>query len=92
MSDEERMAIVDMIATDPLAGDIIKGTHGLRKLRVPLEGRGKRGGARVVYWFHTERNPAVLLFVFAKNEASDLTEKQQKALAVIASANLEEWK
>ena len=89
MSDDECAAIVDLVAANPLGGDIIKGTHGLRKLRVPLEGRGKRGGARVIYWFHSTQYPAALLWVFAKNEAADLTEKQKMALAEIGCTILE---
>lgn len=91
MTDQERMAIVDMVAADPTAGDLIKGTHGLlRKLRVPLEGRGKRGGGRVIYWFHSEQFPSALLWVFAKNEASDLTEDQKKALIAAAQSILDD--
>lgn len=81
MSDTEREAIVTMVAANPTAGDLIPGSGGLRKMRIPLEGRGKRGGGRVIYWFHDMHLPAVLLFVFAKNEASDLTPDQAKALA-----------
>ena len=77
---EERAATVDVLACDPQAGDLIRGTGGLRKLRVGLDGRGKRGGARVIYWYHSERFPVVLLWMFAKNEASDLTPEQRKQL------------
>lgn len=78
-----------VVAADPTVGDLIKATGGLRKLRIPLEGRGKRGGARVIYWFHSERYPAVLLWVFAKNERPDLTDKQRKALAAATAAFLD---
>ena len=88
MSDAERMAIVDMIAANPMAGVLVKGTGGLRKLRVPLEGRGKRGGGRVIYWFHSARFPAALLWVFAKNEAADLTKDQEATLVKFASSLL----
>jgi len=89
MTDDERTAIVNVVAADPTVGDLIKGTGGLRKLRIPLEGRGKRGGARVIYWFHSERYPAVLPWVFAKNERPDLTDKQRKALAAATAAFLD---
>jgi len=84
MTEAERDAIVDTIAADPKAGVLIQGCHGLRKLRIPLEDRGKRGGGRVIYWFHSERYPAALLWVFAKNEASDLTADQKRTLAAMA--------
>lgn len=44
MSEEERTAVVNALAAAPDAGVLIKGTGGLRKLRIPLAGRGKRGG------------------------------------------------
>jgi RelE toxin of RelE / RelB toxin-antitoxin system len=81
MSEAEREAVIDQVAANPAAGDLIPGSGGLRKMRVPLEGRGKRGGGRVIYWFHSERMPVVLLFVFAKNETSDLTPDQARMLA-----------
>ena len=49
-------------------------------MRIPLQGRGKRGGGRVVYWFHSTDYPAVLLLVFAKNKAADLTAEDRKRL------------
>ncbi len=80
------MAVVDMIANDPLIGDVIKETGGLRKARIPLEGRGKRGGGRVIYWFHSDQYPAALLWVFAKNEGADLTKDQTAVLAKMAAS------
>lgn len=89
MSEEERAAVVDMIAGNPEAGSLIRGSSGLRKLRIPLRGRGKRGGARVVYWFHSERHPAVLLTVYAKNEAADLSLRQLQRFAAVGAAIIE---
>jgi hypothetical protein len=76
MSVEEMAAVVDVIARNPTVGVVIKGANGLRKLRIPLGGRGKRGGGRVIYWYYSENNPAILLWAFAKNDQSDLTKKQ----------------
>lgn len=84
MSEAERARVVDTIAVDPTAGVLVKGTRGLRKLRIPLQGRGKRGGGRVVYWFHSEHYPAVLMKVFAKNEAGDLSPQDRKQLMVLS--------
>ena len=91
MSEVERAAVVDSISRDPLTGVLIKGSGGLRKMRIGLEGRGKRGGGRVVYWFHSHSYPAVLLWAFAKNEASDMSASQQKRVKVVADALLEEF-
>jgi len=92
MDEAERNAVVDMIAAAPNVGVLIRGTGGLRKMRVPLQGRGKRGGGRVIYWFHSKGYPAVLLWVFAKNEASDLTADQRKQLAAVAGGLLGDFR
>jgi hypothetical protein len=90
MSETERAAVVDAVAAAPDAGVVIKGTGGLRKLRIALPGRGKRGGGRVIYWFHSEGYPAVLLTMFAKNEADDLTAEQRKRFAAIGAAIIDQ--
>jgi hypothetical protein len=92
MSEAEREAAVLMIATDPQAGDVIKGTGGLRKVRIPLQGRGKRGGGRVIYWYYNDGHPAVLMWAFAKNEASDLTPNQYKQLTAAAALHLDQFR
>jgi hypothetical protein len=55
-----------------MAGDLIPGTGGVRKLRWALEGRGKRGGARVIYYFHNGYIPVFALTAYAKNERADI--------------------
>ena len=75
MSDEERMLLVDYLAYNPTAGDLIPGTGGVRKLRWGLEGRGKRGGARVIYFHHNAGTPLFALAAFAKNEQADLSQR-----------------
>jgi len=57
MSDEQRARVVEMLARDPECGEIMRGTGGVRKIRVALAGRGKSGGARVIHYFHSERLP-----------------------------------
>jgi hypothetical protein len=73
MDDDERAQLVDYLASSPMAGDLIPGTGGVRKLRWALEGRGKRGGARVIYYFHNEDIPLFILTVYAKNVRGDLS-------------------
>ena len=77
---EERSAIVDTVAADPKCGAVIPGTGGVRKLRVAASGRGKRGGARVIYLFGGEDVPLFLLAAFAKNEKSDLSKAERNGL------------
>ena len=91
LNDHERAAVVDMVAAAPNLGVVMRGTGGLRKMRIPLMGRGKRGGGRIIYWFHSDGFPAVLLWVFAKNEAADLTSEQRSRLAAAANALLTDF-
>lgn len=86
LSEEERAAVVDRVAADPEAGAVVRGTGGLRKMRIPLRGRGKRGGGRVVYWYQNEHFPAVLLHVYAKGKAADLPLHQLRSLAAVGAA------
>ena len=77
MSDEERALLVDYLAYNPMAGDLISGTGGVRKLRWGLGGRGKRGGARVIYFHHDAGMPLFALTAFAKNEQADLSQQDR---------------
>lgn len=77
---DEQDAVVDFIAYDPTCGDVIPGTGGLRKVRIGQGERGKRGGARVIYYFYTADFPLLLLALYAKNEKSDLSGHEKKKL------------
>ena len=78
---EERAAVVDRVAIDPRCGVVIPGSGGIRKLRFGFGGRGKRGGARVIYLFGGDDVPVFLLAAFAKNEKADLTAAERTALS-----------
>jgi hypothetical protein len=91
LDESEREGLITSLALNPLQGVLIKGTGGLRKMRVGFSGRGKRGGARVVYWFHSERCPIVLLALFAKNEASDLSADERQGLMKIVELLREDY-
>ena len=64
----------------PDAGDLIPGSGGCRKLRWAAKGRGKRGGSRVIYFWVTEDHRILLLDIYAKNEAENLSQAQLKQL------------
>jgi len=81
MSVDDRATVIEEIARDPKAGDIVQGTGGVRKIRIALPGRGKSGGARVIFYYQDDEWPVLLLEVFAKNEQADLTKAQRNALA-----------
>jgi hypothetical protein len=77
MSDEERALLVDYLAYNPTTGDLIPGTGAVRKLRWGLEGRGKRGGARVIYFHHDADMPLFALTAYAKNQRADLSQQDR---------------
>jgi len=83
MTDEERNAVVDVLAANPTAGDIMPGCGGARKLRVAKPGKGKSGGYRVITYFGGEDVPVFLLTVFGKNERANLTKAERNGLSVM---------
>jgi hypothetical protein len=83
--DDEREAFVLFIAQNPEAGDVIPETGGVRKVRWTTAGSGKRGGARVVYFFHNAARPLYLLMVYAKARRENLTPAEKKAVRKLAS-------
>ena len=92
LSRDERMELIATLATDPLAGDEIPGTGGVRKLRFGAGGRGKRGGFRVVYYVLTDAFPIVAITLYGKNEKSDLTEDEKRGVRAIVTALKNELK
>ncbi len=77
MTDAECTSLVDYLAYNPNAGDLIQGTGGVRKLRWNLGGRGKRGGARVIYFYHNPGMPLFALTMYAKNERANLSQQDR---------------
>ena len=74
-------AVVNLIAANPEAGEIMPGCGGARKLRVAKPGKGKSGGYRVITYFAGATRPVFLLTVFGKNEKANLTKGERNALA-----------
>jgi hypothetical protein len=81
LSGADRMDVVAYLAANPKAGDLMQGTGGVRKLRWGRGGRGKSGGVRVIYYFHSDAMPLYLLTVFGKNERANLSKAERNALA-----------
>ena len=70
----------NFIGVNFLRGDIIPDTGGLRKIRWKGSGKGKRGGARIIYYFYDENHPIYLLFAYSKNVQTDLTQHEKELL------------
>ncbi len=85
-NDEEKRELIDYLARNPLAGEAIPGTGGVRKLRFAVTGRGKRGGARIIYYYLDQRMPLYALLAYAKSAQTDLTPEERRAAAAMASA------
>jgi hypothetical protein len=77
------MDLIATIARDPLAGDLIPGLGGVRKLRFAAKGRGKSGGFRVIYYLLNENLPILALLLYAKNEQEDLSPGQRKVVLAL---------
>ncbi len=84
-SEIEKSKLIEHLANNPLTGDEIPGTGGVRKLRFATAGRGKRGGARVVYFYSGENMPLYALLVYAKSAKTDLTPAERRAVAGIVA-------
>jgi hypothetical protein len=92
VNEGERALLVDYLAYNPTAGDLVPGTGGVRKLRWGLEGRGKRGGARVIYFHHDAGMPLVALTAFAKNEQADLSQQDRNDFRQLTTLLVEVFK
>jgi hypothetical protein len=72
----------------PAQGPVIPRSGGLRKVRWAGSGRGKRGGLRVIYYWHPAEETFYMLYVYAKNAQEDLTPSQLKTLRQLIQEEL----
>ena len=83
VSEGEHKQIVDFIAANPDGGSEIPGTGGARKLRFAGKGKGKSGGYRVITFYSGKDIPVFLLNLFAKNERTDLTQRERNQFKTV---------
>ena len=87
--DEEQYRLLQAaLIASPGIGKVIPGGGGIRKLRWAGSGRGKRGGARVIYHWFPDHDRLLMLFIFLKSEKSDLRARQLKQLRLVVESEL----
>ena len=89
LTEEERDAVIDLLAANPTCGVLLEDTGGVRKVRFAREGRGKSGGVRIVYYFYNESMPVYILAGFAKNEKANLSAAERAMLRKLVKRLLE---
>jgi len=92
LSDEERGDLITYLAEPPSAGVLVEGTGGIRKLRWARQGGGKRGGLRIIYYFHSEMMPLYLLAAFGKNEKANISAEEKRQLAKAVNELVAFWR
>jgi len=87
LSDDEYTTLQKALMDNPLAGPVIQGTGGLRKIRWRDTGRGKgkRGGVRIIYYWFSEGAQFWLFTLYGKDVADDLTSQQKQILKEMLS-------
>ena len=90
LTDDEYAELQGVLVVRPDAGDLIENTGGLRKIRWTQEkrGRGKRGGTRVIYYWHVKGELIYMLFAYSKGIQDDLSARQKKILASMIKKEL----
>lgn len=79
LTDDDLRELQNILLNDPKTGKVIQGTGGLRKIRIPMENRGKSGGSRVIYVDIELKETIYFVNVYSKNEQDDLTKDEKKA-------------
>jgi len=85
-TDDEYRDLQNILILNPLAGDLIQQSGGLRKVRVGSQGQDKRGGSRVIYYWFCKREQILMLLIYSKSAKDDLTADQKKVLRQIIEA------
>lgn len=86
LGDKDLKQLEEILLDNPQIGDVIQGTGGARKMRIRLDGRGKRGGGRVIYLDVFEKEKLYLLLAYPKNVQENLTPSQEKAIKALVDA------
>lgn len=90
LRDDDYFEIQKALITNPELGPKIPKTNGIRKLRWSFDGRGKRGGCRIIYYWIIRDDIIFMLFMYPKNVQDDLTDSQLKTLSKLVERELNE--
>jgi hypothetical protein len=80
LPDDEYAELQQTLVGDPNAGALIPGSGGLRKVRWATQGRGKRGGLRIIYYYLVGRDQFYMLLIYGKSEQDNLSPEQLRTL------------
>jgi mRNA-degrading endonuclease RelE of RelBE toxin-antitoxin system len=83
--DDEYRELQTELAANPKGGDVVPGLSGLRKLRWGAKGKGKRGGARIIYLHLPKVGIIYLFYLFTKGDITDLKPEQKKQVAKLVT-------
>ncbi len=92
LTEAERVALVDFLAENPAAGDLMQGTGGARKLRWAARGKGKSGGSRAITYFAGPDVPVFLMAIFGKGEKANLDKAERNELRKVLADIVTEYR
>jgi len=91
LNDDEREALISFLASTPKAGQLIKGTGGIRKIRWAREDTGKSGAYRIIYFFYSMNIPLFILNVFTKNEKANISQAERNELKKLSGILVKQY-
>lgn len=87
LSEQQRDEVVTIVAQKPESGEMMQGTGGVYKFRyASQEGKGKRGGARIIHLPLAASGKVYLLDIFEKNDKVNLTKAERHEMAAIVKS------
>lgn len=91
LTEPDKDELIFYLSAHPGAGTLLKGTGGIRKLRWARGSKGKSGGVRVIYYFHSLEMPLYLLTIFSKNERTNISAKEKESLSKMVQQLVKNW-
>jgi hypothetical protein len=92
LSEEARHVIIDAVSADPLKGDEVRGSGGVRKVRFAGRGKGKSGGYRVMTAYFGQDIPVYLLAILSKGERSNFSAAEIEGFRKLTNAIFHYWR